>query len=290
MGKYVIITDSTTDLPPLYQNEQELVVIPLKYNLGGKEYLDYLDHREYSITAFYNEMRNGAISKTSQINSQTFYDIFKKYLDEGYGILALIFSSALSGTYNSARLAKDELLEENKEAQIELIDSKCASMGEGLLVYYGLKALKEGKTLQENKNYLEDLKLHIIHYFTVDTLTYLYRGGRVSASSAFIANALQIKPILNVNDKGELIPRLKKIGRKNSLKCLIEHVVKEFDPSKNDVIFISHGDALGDAFYVRDELEKALGFNNFVINYIGPVIGSHSGPGTIAVFYLANNR
>ena len=206
------------------------------------------------------------------------------------GILGIFFSSGLSGTFNSARIAYEEILENYPQANIKIIDSLCASLGEGLLVNYALKAQKAGKTLDENYQYIEKLKFKIAHWFTVSDMDALKRGGRISASSAFFAKTLHINPVLNVSNEGKLTARMKKVGRKAALSALVDKVEETYKKDLNDVIFISHSFAGHDVEILKRMITERIGVSNFYENIIGPVIGSHTGLGTIALFYIAEER
>jgi DegV family protein with EDD domain len=289
MKKYVIVTDSTTDLTNEYALENELIVLPLGFSIGGKDYSDYLDHRELPSEEFYKKIDSGLTSKTTQPNSEAFYRAFEEQVLKGVGVLGIFFSSGLSGTYNSARLAYEEILEFYPDADIKIIDSLSASLGEGLLVHYAVKALKEGKTLDENYNYIQKLKYKIAHWFTVSDMDALKRGGRISASSAFFAKTLHINPVLHVSNEGKLVARMKKIGRKSAFNAIVDRLVESYDKDLNDVIFIVHSFA-SDVEILKHMITEKTGITNFYENIIGPVIGSHTGLGTIAVFYVADER
>ena len=290
MKEYIIITDSTTDLPDLYAKENKLTVLPLGFMIDGKKYKNYLDNRELSSKDFYKMIRDGKMAKTSQINPEEFYQVFKETLDAGYGVLGIFFSSGLSGTYNSARIAKDQILEEYPNAPISVIDSLCASLGEGLLVHHAVKAKDEGMSLTEVTNYIEKLKFKIAHWFTVMDMDTLKRGGRISASSAFFAKTLNINPVLHVSNEGKLVARMKKIGRKGALNALVTQMLETYDEEKNDTIFISHSCSLDDVNMIINKIKENTYIENFLINDIGPVIGGHCGIGTVALFYIAKER
>lgn len=290
MKKYIIITDSTTDLPESYARESGIKVVPLGFSIDGKNYKNYLDNRELSSKDFYKMIEQGHVAKTFQVNPEQFYDVFKEVLDNGYGILGIFFSSGLSGTFNSARMAREQILAERPDSPIIVIDSLCASLGEGLLVHYAIKAKEEGMNLIEAAKYIEQLKLKIAHWFTVMDMDTLRRGGRVSAGSAFFAKTLSIHPVLHVSNEGKLIARMKKIGRKNAINALVDRMLETYDKNSNDAIFISHSNAKEDADKLVELIKEKTGLNNFLINEIGPVIGGHCGIGTIAVFYVAKER
>ena len=286
---YVIIIDSCTDLPLKFLKESELKSISLTCLFQGKEYLDdygqTLGYKE-----FYNAVRKGETPTTSQINVYRYAEEFKKHVKEGKGVIYICFSSALSGSYNSAILARDTIIDEYKDADITVIDSKCASMGEGLLVYYANEMYKKGCSKNEVITWVEENKLKINHWFTVDDLNHLKRGGRVSSVSAAIGTLLSIKPVLYVDDLGRLIPVTKVKGRKQSLRLLVDKLREKSVNIEDQVIFISHGDCIEDAEFVKRLILESYNVKDIIINNIGPVIGSHSGPGTVALFFLGENR
>lgn len=290
MREYIIITDSTTDLPDIYAKEYNLKVIPLGFVIDGKTYKNYLDHRQLSSNQFYNMIADGKIAKTSQINPDEFYNEFKEALDEGYDILGIFFSSGLSGTFNSARIARDQILSENPNASIIIIDSLCASLGEGLLVHYAIKAKEDGMSLIENAKYIEELKFKIAHWFTVMDMDILKRGGRISAGTAFFAKTLNIHPVMHVSNEGKLIAKMKKIGRKGALNALVDKMVETYVKSENDFIFISHSNAMEDVNKLIEMIKERTGIDKILVNEVGPVIGGHCGIGTIALFYIASER
>ncbi|WP_203527924.1 DegV family protein [Clostridium thermarum] len=289
MMKTILITDSCSDLPVKYATENNIVVVPLSFQFKGADHVDDFG-KSISYKEFYEELRKGELSSTSQVNAYTFAEVFKKYISQGFSILYIGFSSALSGTYNSSCMARDEILAEYPSADISVIDSKCASMGLGLLVYYACERLKSGKSKDEVVNWIEENKLKLNHWFTVDDLHHLKRGGRVSATSAVIGTLLDIKPILNVNKEGRLIPISKVKGRKKSIKSLAEELKNRIVDPENQVIAISHGDCEDEARILEKLIREYVNVKNIIINYIGPVVGSHSGPGTIALFFFGKER
>ena len=290
MKEFIIVTDSTTDLPSDYVKMNGVRVVPLKFIIDDKSYRDFPDKRELSTEEFYSMIKDGKVVKTSQPNPEEFYNVFNSILDLGYGILGIFFSSGLSGTFNSARIAKDQMLYENPNAPIYVIDSLCASLGEGLLVHYALKMKDEGMCLSDLADYVENLKLKIAHWYTIADMDTLKRGGRISASSAFFAKTLNINPVLHVSTDGKLIAKMKKIGRKNALNALVDKMVETYIKDENEVVFISHSCASTDVEKVVEMIKEKTGINNFLINDVGPVIGAHCGVGTVAIFYLANER
>lgn len=291
MKDYVIVTDSTTDLTYEYAQENNLCVLPLCFiDQEGKEYSNTLDHKDMGIKDFYNRMRKGEVFKTNQVNVQTYQDLFTKIIKEGKDIVVVSFSSGLSGCYNSACVAKNLVSEEYPDAKIAVIDSLCASLGEGLFVHYLVKAKNEGMTFDEIVCYGEKLKHQISHWFTVDDIDTLRRGGRLSSTTAFVAKTLNIKPVLYVSPEGKLVARGKKIGRKSALNAIVDKLVEMYDKEKNDIFFICHGDCMNDVLYVKERITKLTGINNFLVNEVGPVIGSHAGPGVLAVFFVSDGR
>lgn len=289
LSSFVIVTDSTADLPESFLEENELGLFHLSYSIMGETYgpSNNLPYKE-----FYSLMRAGNLPKTSQVNPDEAKEGLLKLLEKSNEVLYLAFSSALSGTYNSVRLAAEEIMEESKDVKIRVIDTKCASLGEGLAVYKACMLRKEGKSIEETADWMEEHKLNFIHLFTVDDLNHLFRGGRVSRSTAFIGTVLNIKPILHVDEEGRLIPIGKERGRKKSLLTLVDMMADKLGSydGKNDVFFISHGDCVEDAEFVRDEVVKRFGIQNCLINNIGPTVGSHAGPGTVALFFMGDVR
>ncbi len=290
--KYKLFTDSCIDLPDQLAKRLEIEVLPLKVTVKGKEYSNYLDNREITPEQFYNLLREQNTASTAQLNPHDFIEKFTPVLDEGFDILYISFSSALSGTYNSSIIAKKELEEKYKTSKIEVIDSLSASMGQGLLVTLAANKKLQGLSIDELVKYVNDIKLDISHLFTVSDLGHLRRGGRLSASSLVLGNLLNIKPLLHVNTLGELKVYGKARGRFKSLNNLISRMEETFDKERNEIIYISHGDCLEDAIYVRDNIIKKFGLKeeSFLINPIGPVIGAHSGVNTLAIFYIGNER
>ncbi len=283
MKKIVITTDSIADLPLEYLKNNSVVCIPLSYTLGEKVY-DDLEVPFLSPTEFYKRVKEGDLPKTSQINKEVAKKFWKELIDKGYDILHISCSSGISGSISTAIKTKDEILKENKDAKIEVVDSICASLGVGLLVHYLVKA-RDGLNVKELASFAEYLKQKIAHYFTVDDLKHLARGGRISKASAGIATVLNIKPVLWVNKEGRLEPISKTMGRKKAIKKLLDYMVEECDESFKDV-FISHGDCLEDAEYLKKLINEKYKGINFKVNFIGPIVGTHSGQGTLALFFV----
>ncbi len=287
---YQIITDSTTDLTPELTAQMNVSVLPLTVHIDGKEFEDHPYGDELPAKKFYDMIRAGAMPTTSQVTPERFAEVFRKVLDEGRDVLYLGFSSGLSGTVNAARIAAQDLAEEYPGRKIRTVDTLAASMGEGLLVYLACKKRDEGMDIDELAGWVERERLHLSHWFTVDDLNHLKRGGRVSGAAAFFGTMLNIKPVLHVDDEGHLIPMEKVRGRRASLDALVAHMKKTAIDPENQVIFISHSDCLDDAQYVGDQIKAQLGVKEVHIGYIGPVIGSHTGVGTVALFFVAKNR
>lgn len=289
MSDFKIITNTTADLPMDYIKENNLGLMVFNYTVKGETYSrgHELDWKE-----FYRLMREGNVPATSQVNPEECRRYFEEYLEECGQLLYICFSSGLSGTYNNACLAAQMVMEAHPGCKIMVVDSKCASMGEGLLVHKALMQQKAGKTMEETAAWLEENIPHLVHIFTVDDLNHLYRGGRVSRTAAVVGTVVGVKPILHVDGEGRLIPIQKVRGRKKSLHALTEYMEKKMGAYReaNDIIFISHGDALEDAKAVRDEIKERLHIDSFLINHIGPTIGAHSGPGAIALFFMGESR
>lgn len=290
MGKYIIATDSCVDLPSGLAEELNIKVIPLSVHIGDYVYFNYLDEREIKFKSFYDILRRNIKTSTSMVNPEDFIDFFRKYLEQGYDILSISFSSALSGTYNSSRIAAEELLEEYPERKIYTIDSLAASMGEGLLLTYAANLKQQGKTIEEVRDYVEAEKTSVCHLFTVGDLNHLRRGGRLSYGKALLGTLLKVKPLLHVNLEGKLVQTGTTRGRKQALNKLIERMAATIKKPEEQIIYISHGDSEDEANELKQEIIKRLKVKDVLINYIGPVIGSHSGLGTIAIFYLGNDR
>ncbi|MBH1939525.1 DegV family protein [Mobilitalea sibirica] len=289
MKNFIITTDTTCDLPHDYLVKYNIRLLPLYYNFNG---VVYGDKNELEPKEFYDKMRGGAMPTTMAVNPETANEIFKELIDEGYDILHIAFSSPLSGSCSIAATVARELCEENPDAKIIVVDSLCASMGEGLLVHKAVQLKENGKSLDEIADWLEQNKLNLCHVFTVDDLHHLHRGGRVSKTSAIIGTLINVKPILHVNDEGRLIPLVNVRGRKKALISLVDNMEKRLEGfiDKNDIVFISHGDCVEDAEYVAELIKERIGIQNVMINFISPTIGAHAGPGTVALFFMGNTR
>lgn len=283
----VIVTDSCCDLPLEYVKENDIEVIPLSVKLEDKDIKDDLGI-SISYKEFYNSIREGKMPKTAQINAYTYEEAFKRLLKDYDNIIYIAFSSALSGGINSARLAKEEIDEAYGEDKVTIIDSLSASMGLGMLVYCAKELQKKGHSHIEISNWIEENKLKVNHWFTVDDLHHLERGGRVSKIAATFGTVLNIKPILHVNNEGKLLPVSKVKGRKKSIKELAKKT--KLNIVNKEVVFISHGDCLEEAEYLKKQLLEDTTIGKVLINNIGAAVGSHSGPGTLAIFFIGEKR
>ena len=290
MSEYVLFTDSNTDLPADLVQQLDLSVIPMLFEMDGKSYYNYPDNHEMDPKEFYAALRGGKVCTTSQVSPSRFDEIFSPVLESGRDILYLCFSSGLSGTYNTSRLAVEELREKFPDRKIRTVDTLAASMGQGLLVYLAAKKRQEGMGLDELGDWVEENRLKLCHWFTVDDLMFLKRGGRVSGAAAVMGTMLGIKPVLHVDDEGHLIPMEKVRGRRASLDALVKHMQATAIRPAEQTVFISHGDCQADCDYVAQQLREKLGVKEIVTSYIGPVIGAHSGPGTVALFFVGENR
>mgnify|MGYP000637491033 FL=1 len=285
--KEFIATDSTVDLPKAFLEENHVLTISLSYVMDGVTYkdLDGLSHEE-----FFEKIRNGSLPTTSQINPEEARKALEPVVKEGKEILYLGFSSGLSGSYNSVRMAAEDLMEDYPETKIVTIDSLCASMGEGLLLYKTLQLKEQGKNLDEIAEWVEANKLHICHNVTVDDLNHLHRGGRISKTTAVLGTMVKIKPIIHMDNEGKLVVIGKERGRKKSLLTLLDKMEKQMQGYQNDVVMITHGDCIEDAKYVEEQIRERFGIENIIVNGIGSVIGSHTGAGVVAVFFMGSER
>ena len=290
MFPYIICTDSGSDLPEDYIAQQEIGYFPLTYMINGKTYGSNGENLPFH--EFYDYMRAGNVPKTSQVNPEEAKEGLKKLLEKNKNILVLALSSGISGTYNSFRIAAEELNEEESDSNIIVIDSLAASLGEGLYVYFACLNREKGMSIEENAKWLTDNRLKFTHVFTVDDLNHLYRGGRVSRGTAIIGTVLSIKPVLHVDDEGKLIPLKNVRSRKKALMTLVDLMEEKMGSykEKSDVFFISHGDCEEEANIVKEEINRRFGMKTCIINHIGPLIGAHSGPGTVALFFLGDER
>lgn len=288
---FAIVTDSSSNLPEDIIDQHDLTVLPLTFMVDGEEYRSYLKGEKTDLSQFYTMMREGKVITTSLPNLKESRESIEALLREGRDVLYLGFSSGLSGTYQAIELLLTELAGLYPDRTVASVDTLAASLGEGLLVYYAAKMREEGASIEKVRDWVEEHKLHLAHWFTVDDLMFLFRGGRVSRTSAWAGTLLNIKPVMHVDDEGHLIPLEKVRGRKKSLKALVDHMEATADaPVAEQTVFITHGDCLEDAEYVADLVRERFGVSDVLINWVDPVIGAHSGPGTMALFFLASER
>lgn len=289
MGEFIILTDNTVDLPASWMEEREVDCEYLPCTVDG---IVYDKKNKIEICEFYKKMREGSMPTTSQINPTQAETFFESFLQEGKDILYIAFSSGLSGTYSSCTIAAEELKQKYPDRRIEVIDTLAASMGEGLILYYAVKMKQEGKNMDEIISWILENRCHVCHVFTVDDLNHLHRGGRVSKATAVLGTLVNIKPMLHVDEEGRLTALGKVRGRKKSLSGLISMMEERIGAYResNDVIYICHGDCEEDAEYVASLVRKKFGYENILINPIGPTIGAHAGPGTVGVFFLGDHR
>lgn len=287
MNEFVIVSDSTVDLPKEYLQSKQVPIISLSYIMDGVTYeeMDGLSHKE-----FFEKLRAGSIPTTSQINPEQAREALEPFAKEGKDILYIGFSSGLSGSYNSVRMAAEDLKEEYPDINIIAIDSLCACMGEGLLLYKALELKEHGMSMEEIAKWVEANKLHICHNVTVDDLNHLHRGGRISKTTAVVGSMIKIKPIIHMSDEGKLVVIGKERGRKKSLVSIVDRMEKQMQGYDNDIVMITHGDCIEDAEFVKKQVEERFGIHNVMINGIGSVIGSHTGAGVVAVFFMGDKR
>lgn len=289
MSDYIIMTDSSCDLPAKVAEKFEIPALPLSTQIEGKTYRNYIDGSGVDIRWFYAQLREKIPATTSAVNMQDFVAEMEKILKSGRDILYLGFSSALSSTYEAGAMAAAELAPKYPERKIYAVDTLCASLGQGLLVYLTAQERARGCTIEEARDFAERTKLHICHWFTVDDLFHLKRGGRVSAAVAVVGSMLGIKPVMHVDNQGRLIPVEKARGRRRSIERLAEKAEELGTDLAGQTVFISHGDCIDDVRYLEERLH-ALGVKETLVNYVGPVIGAHSGPGTLAMFFIGRER
>ena len=289
MDEYIITTDNNSDLPESFFQEHQIGCTYLSYSIDGRTYSrdNFLPTDE-----FYAKMRSGALPTTAQVNPESVKEMMEPYLAAGKDILHIAFSSGLSGSYDSSRMAAEELSEQYPQRKIMVLDSLCASLGQGLLVYYAMELKESGKSIEETAEWVENHKKNLVHLFTVDDLNHLHRGGRVSKATAVVGGMLNIKPVLHVDNEGKLVAIGKVRGRKKSLQALVDGLQERIGSYKAtcDTIFISHGDCEDDARYVAEKIKELYPIETVIINYVGATIGAHSGPGTTALFFLGDCR
>lgn len=291
MAEYIISTDTSCDFPLEYVKQHQLPLVTLFYSIDGVTGENGCPSSDV-LKNFYDKMRAGSMTKTQQASIEDTEKVFREILKDGKDILHIAFSSGLSGTANAARLAAENMMEEFPGRKIIVIDSLCASLGQGLLVDYALKLQQQGKTMEETAKWLEDHIQNICHLFTVEDLKYLQRGGRISKTTALVGTMIGIKPVLHVDPEGKLVSISKVRGRKQSIQVLVNKMEENIGKYRDEKqpIFISHGDCIEDANYLADLVKERFGYDEFLINDVGPTIGAHSGPGTLALFFMGETR
>ncbi len=287
MSEYVILTDSSSDLSPDLAKSLGVEILSLEIVMddGATKKNDEVDVKE-----FYQMLRDKKHITTSAVNIERFTELFDSYLSRGIDVLYLGFSSGLSGTFNAGFVASQDLAEKYPDRKMYVVDTLCASLGQGLFVYLCAKKKQAGASIEEVRDWAEENKLHLCHWFTVDDLFFLKRGGRVSAATAVMGTMLSIKPVMHVDNKGKLINVQKARGRKGSLDELVNKIKTTAIEPEKQTMFICHGDCIEDANYVAERMKKELGVPEVIIDYTGPVIGAHAGPGVLAVFYMGTER
>ena len=289
MRDYVIVTDSCCDFDRELIQSLDLTVIPLSVQLGADRFRNTPEEAPES-HVFYTRLKQGEPAQTSAPNVEEFKQVFLPFLQQGKDVLYLGFSSALSGTYHNAAIAAQELAEEIDQAKVTAVDTLCASMGQGLLVDLAVQEKRKGMSLEEVRDFVLATMPHLCHWFTVGDLSQLRRGGRLSAGKAIVGNLLNIKPVLHVDDEGRLVPMESAKGRKKSVEALLKHMEETVIDPETQRIYISHGDCLADAQALAAMIQERLHVVSVTIGDVGPVIGAHSGVGTLALFFLGTKR
>lgn len=290
MSEYRIVTDSAGDLSEELVKELGVEVLPLSFTIEDTTYEDHPDRRDMPIETFYALLRQGKMATTAAVNVAQYTELLETMLQAGEDVLVLAFSSGLSATYNAAAIAVKELQEKYPQRKLIAVDTLCASLGEGLLVWHAARMKQAGKDIEEVRDWVEESKLHVRHWVAVDDLSHLKRGGRISATTAFVGGMLSIKPIIHVDREGRLINVGKTRGRASSLNYLVQEIEKQVVNPQEQVVFISHSDCAQDAKTVGDEIKARLGVKEVFYNHMGPVIGAHTGPGTVGLFFLGTER
>lgn len=287
MNDFILYTDSACDLP-----EDMLKSLGIHYRSLTFAFEGESEHGDREVPAkdFYAKMRAGGVAKTAAINTECFREAFEEEIAAGHDILYIAFSSGLSTTYNSGRFALADLKDKYPDRKLIAVDSLCASAGFGLMVYLAAKKKAEGATIEEVEKFVLDTRLHICHWFTVDDLMFLKRGGRIPATTALLGTALQIKPVMHMDNNGKLVNVTKARGRKASIAALVQKMNDTGIDIHDQTVFISHGDCIEDAEYAASLIRERVGVKEIIINYVGPVIGSHSGPGTLSIFFIGTER
>ena len=290
MNDFVIVTDSSCDLPDELVRKLELHVAPLAFIMGDETYHNYPDNRDMSPEEFYSRQEQGQMATTNAVNVGQAAEVLEPILQEGRDVLVLAFSSGLSTTYNSFKIAGDELAAQFPDRKVFVLDTLSASLGQGMLVAQAAQLRLDGKTIEEVRDWTEQNKLRQCHWFTVNDLFFLKKGGRVSAATALVGSMLQIKPVMHMDDEGHLINVSKARGRKASLLALADKVGELAEDPASQTMYISNSACPEDAQFVADEVKRRYGVKEIIINSIGPVIGAHTGPGCVALFFMGKHR
>ena len=286
MRDFVILTDSCCDLPAALAEELNIQVAPLTVSLDGADYRNYLDGREIGFHEFYEKVRGGAMGTTSAVSVGSFQEKMRPILAAGKDVLCLNFSSGLSTTYQSAVIAAEDLKAEFPDGKVYVVDSLNACLGQGLFVWLCAREKAAGQIIEEVRDYAEAMKGRVKAWFTVDDLNHLKRGGRISAATAMFGSMLSIKPVMHVDETGHLVAVSKARGRKASLLALVDQMEELAENPGEQTVFISHGDCKADADFVAEEIRRRFGTKDIIIHYVGPVIGSHTGCGVVALFFV----
>ena len=287
---FTILTDTSCNLPQQLVDDYRLSMIPLRYFLDGEEHTSYTDGKQADFQAFYTAMRDGKVVTTTLASQADAAEVAQACAERGEDLLYLGFSSGISGTYGACSAAIAEIAAQHPERKMYSVDTRAASAGQGLLITYVARMRDEGKTIEECRDWAEEHRLNICHWFTVDDLMFLKRGGRVSAVSAVFGTALSIKPVMHMDDAGTLKNVTKARGRKAALKALAQRLADTATDPADQTVFICHGDCLDDAEYTAEQIRALVPVKDIIINYVGPVIGAHTGPGVISVFFVGTHR
>ena len=289
-NKYVIFTDANSEMTAEMVAEMGVEVQPMRFTLNDKEYYNWPDGREMSTAEFYKQLRAGAKTATTQTNTIEFVERFRPFLQEGKDLMYIGFTSGLSGTFHAAEIAAEELMEEFPDRKVMIVDTLSASVGMIMLVKRASEMRAAGEPMEKAAKWIEDNRLNVVHWFTVDDLQFLKRGGRLSGAAALVGTMLSVKPILHVDEEGKLVVVDKVRGRKSSITRLVDEMEKKIIDSENQTIYIAHADCIDDAQLLADEIKKRTKIKDIVINFVGPVIGGHSGPNTLALIFFGKNR
>lgn len=290
MSEFVILTDSSCDFPAELAERLQVQALPLAVFIDDNTYYNHLDHRDITPHAFYEKLKTAKDVKTSAINQSRFLEWMEPIVASGKDLIYFGFSSGLSANFSASMIAINELREKYPERKLFAIDTLSASLGQGLLIYLACQKKQAGATIEEVRDFAESMIHKIAHWFTVDNLMFLKRGGRISASTAIVGSVLSIKPVMHMDDEGHLVKTGIARGRKASIRALVAEMEKTAIDPVNQTVFISHGDCVEDAEFLAALIREKTGVKDIIIGYVGPVIGAHSGPGTLALFFVANHR